>query len=194
MATTRATLDPALYPEGVDFPATSAVAWSAIWAGAATAIALTIILVAIGSGLGFMAASPWPGVGPKVTTFSIGAGIGLVIVQWLSSAVGGYIAGRLRTRWTGLHTHEAFFRDTAHGLITWAVATIVVVGVAVFISTLAGLAAAGPVDVSMTREAADEARKAAMTISLFTGVSMLVGAFVASVAAAIGGQLRDRHP
>jgi hypothetical protein len=40
--------------------------------------------------------------------------------------MGGYLAGRLRTRWIGTHTHEVFFRDTAHGLITWAVASVLV--------------------------------------------------------------------
>jgi hypothetical protein len=141
-----------------------------------------------------MAVSPWPGVGAKATNFSIGAGIWLIVMQWLSSAVGGYIAGRLRTRWHSLHTHEVFFRDTAHGLITWSVATIIVAGIAVLMSTLTGLAAAGPIDVNMTREAAEEARKAAISVSLFTGISMLIGAFIACVGAAIGGQLRDKHP
>jgi hypothetical protein len=55
--------------------------------------------------------------------------IWLIVTQWLSAALGGYIAGRLRTRWIGTHTHEVFFRDTAHGLITWAVATLLVVAV-----------------------------------------------------------------
>lgn len=44
-------------------------------------------------------------------------------MQWLSAALGGYVTGRLRTRWVGLHTHQAFFRDTAHGFITWSLAT-----------------------------------------------------------------------
>ena len=48
------------------------------------------------------------------------------MTQWISAALGGYIAGRLRTKWTGTHTHEVFFRDTAHGLITWSVATVFV--------------------------------------------------------------------
>ena len=55
--------------------------------------------------------------------------IWLIVTQWVSAALGGYLAGRLRTRWIGTHPHEVFFRDTAHGLITWAVATILVVAV-----------------------------------------------------------------
>jgi hypothetical protein len=44
------------------------------------------------------------------------------------------------------------------------------------------------------REAADAARKAGMALSIFTALSMLIGAFIASVAAALGGQERDQHP
>jgi hypothetical protein len=89
-----------------------------------------MILIALGSGLGFAAASPWPGAGPTATSFAIGAGVWLIVTQWLSSALAGYITGRLRTRWTGIHTHEVLFRDTAHGLLAWAVATAIVGGVA----------------------------------------------------------------
>jgi hypothetical protein len=101
----------------------------------------------------------------------------------------------MRTRWYSLHGDETFFRDTAQGLITWALATIVVAGVAVLISALAGFAAPPlPDDPSLTAAAAEEARKAATTVALFTGFSMLLGAFIASVSAVIGGRLRDRHP
>jgi hypothetical protein len=68
--------------------------------------------------------SAWPNAGASATTFTISAGIGLIVVQWLSSALGGFVTGRLRTKWTGLHTHEVFFRDTAHGFLSWALATI----------------------------------------------------------------------
>jgi hypothetical protein len=47
-----------------------------------------------------------------------------VIVAVMSSAVGGYLAGRLRTKWVGVHTNEVFFRDTAHGFLAWAFATL----------------------------------------------------------------------
>jgi hypothetical protein len=47
-----------------------------------------------------------------------------VIVAVMSSAVGGDLAARLRTKWVGVHTHEVFFRDTAHGFIAWAFATL----------------------------------------------------------------------
>lgn len=210
-------------------------------------------------------------------------------MQWLSAALGGYIAGRLRTRWVGTHTHEVFFRDTAHGLVTWAVATVIVA--AVLASSVSSLvsggahAAAGAISTASDQQgpsaamtydidrlfrpsgnpssasaesasdarvetvyiayrtvatgsltdadrsylsnvvaaqtgitvadaqqrvdmfvsdvlsaetkakaAADSARKAAAEASLFTALSLLVGAFIASVSAAIGGRLRDEHP
>ena len=115
----------------------SAVSWASIFAGAIVAIATTLILIALGSGLGFAAASPWPGAGPTITKFAIGIGVWLIVTQWLSSALGGYIAGRLRTRYTGIHTKEVLFRDTAHGLLAWAVATAIVGGVALSIASSA---------------------------------------------------------
>jgi hypothetical protein len=81
--------------------------------------------VAFGSGLGLSSISPWSGSGVSGTTFQIGTGIYLVIVGVMSSAVGGYVAGRLRTKWVGVHNNEVFFRDTAHGLLAWALATLI---------------------------------------------------------------------
>lgn len=105
----------------------SAVAWPAIFAGAVVATAATILLFMLGSGIGLSSVSPWQFSGASAGTVAVGAVVWLIIVQWVSSAFGGYIAGRLRTRWTGIHSDEAFFRDTAHGLIAWAVATILTV-------------------------------------------------------------------
>jgi hypothetical protein len=104
--------------------AQSGVSWPAIAAGAVAAAALTLLLVAFGAGIGFSSISPWSDTGVSASTFEVGTGIYLVIVGVMSSAVGGYIAGRLRTRWTGLHTNEVFFRDTAHGLLAWGFATL----------------------------------------------------------------------
>jgi len=183
-----------LYPSGIaSASSASAVSWSAIFAGTVAAVAMTLILIAIGSAFGFASVSPWPGVGAAPTTFTIAAGVWLIVTQWLSSAVGGYLAGRLRVRWHGLHTDEVFFRDTAHGLLTWATATVLVAMVAVAASALSNIAAT-PVDVEMSKDAIDAARKAAMSVAGFTGLSLLVGAFVGAVAGAIGGRLRDLHP
>lgn len=114
----------------------SAASWSAIIAGAFVAAGVSLVLFALGSGLGFAAVSPWHDRGLSVTSFAISTAIWFIVIQWLSSAVGGYIAGRLRTRWIGTNPHEVFFRDTAHGLVTWSVATVLVA--ALLISTVGG--------------------------------------------------------
>ena len=298
-------------------PSKSAASWSAIFAGAAVATAVSLILLALGSGLGLATISPWSGHGVSATTFTVAGAIWLIVMQWVSALFGGYIAGRLRTRWVGTHEHEVFFRDTAHGFVTWAVSTLIVAGIlAGSVSSLlgagmhavAGIAseegssrpASGPIDPgtyavdrlfrpagaataggvavggtavaggaaavpgaavpgtgnanvagdprpeaqaivvnalkagvvpeadraylvdqveahtgagqtdaqmrvdtyvsgamaeqTKTKAAADAARSAASEASLYTALSMLIGAFIASVAAAVGGRLREHHP
>src|ERR1700676_5032669 len=104
--------------------AQSAVSWGAIAAGAVGAAALALLLIAFGAGLGLSAVSPWSDSGVSASTFKTGTGIYLVCVAVMSSAVGGYLAARLRTKWVGVHTHEVFFRDTAHGFLAWAFAAV----------------------------------------------------------------------
>jgi hypothetical protein len=262
----------------------SAVSWPAIFAGTFAAVALSIVLTSLGAGLGLTTISAWPNSGASITAFTISAGIGLIVVQWLSSALGGFITGRLRTTWTGVHTHEVFFRDTAHGFLSWALATIVgtvllaiaassIVGGGVrAASTVAGGAAqaatsgvsgyavdslfrsdridaaassqevtaqatrilanglrtgdvppadrtylaqlvAAKTGISQadaqkrvddtiaatkeaevkTRQAADAARKATATFAIFSALSLMIGAFIASAAAAYGGNIRDEY-
>jgi hypothetical protein len=255
----------------------SAVSWAAIAGGAVVAVATTLILLTLGSSMGLATASPWARAAETAGRIGILAGIWLVVVQWLSSGVGGYIAGRLRTRWIGLHSHEAHFRDTAHGFMTWAAATVIMAAIAAsasagltgaaaavasttgappnlaydadtlyrspggdaaalaparaeaermlaagavsgglsaddrayLIASISSRAAVTPdeagrrVDLVIAREhkqaddakaAADKAREAAAGMAVLTALSMLVGAFIASVAAALGGQQRDLHP
>jgi len=120
---------------------TSAISWAAVIGGAFAAAALTLILLALGSGFGLASVSPWPNSGASVTTFTVMTAIWLIIVQWVSSGLGGYLTGRLRTKWVGVHTHEVFFRDTAHGFLAWAVA--VVIGAAVLASAVSSLLSGG---------------------------------------------------
>lgn len=105
--------------------ALSAVSWAAIVAGAFATVATSLILVALGSGLGFASVSPWSNANPSAMTFGVLAAVWLIIMQWLSAAIGGYLTGRLRTKWVGVHTDEVYFRDTAHGFLAWALATVV---------------------------------------------------------------------
>jgi len=108
-------------------PARSGTAWGAIIGGAIAATAVTVILMLLGSGLGLTIVSPWDYAGVTATTFAISTVVWLVVTQWFSAAIGGYIAGRLRTRWD-IPADEVFFRDTAHGFITWALSTLIVAG------------------------------------------------------------------
>ncbi|MBX9454863.1 MAG: hypothetical protein KL863_01850 [Rhizobium sp.] len=114
----------------VDTPvesSSSAVSWGPVIAGAFIATVITMVLMLVGTGLGLTLVSPFSGESSSAATVSIYAAIWLVIVQWASAGVGGYLTGRLRTKWVGVHNDEVFFRDTAHGFLTWAVATVVVV-------------------------------------------------------------------
>lgn len=231
----------------------SAVSWSAILAGTAAAVAASLTLFALAAGLNL--ASPDALAGSDSTP--VRAALALIVTQWISAALGGYLTGRLRTRWVGTHTHEVFFRDTAHGFITWCVATVfmasglvaaasAVVGVHRQVDGLAPNArraaqviASEPVPPAYgslvlpdgpgsaaaveTRRAAlarltpddwpaDEWRdrrvressaaaadpgdepRAAAAGSILTALSMVIGAFIASVSAVLGGRHRDLHP
>src|SRR4029079_17235113 len=115
-------------PSGVEEASQSAIAWGPIFAGAFAAAAATAVLMLLGSGLGLTLISPWSGESVSLTTVAASTAIWIVVVQWLSSAIGGYLSGRLRTKWVGVHTDEVFFRDTAHGFMAWAVSTLLVIG------------------------------------------------------------------
>jgi hypothetical protein len=109
----------------VDSQSRSGVSWAAIFAGAAAAAALAIILVVLGAGLGFAATSPWADEGASAKALGISTIVWLLVTQIIASGLGGYIAGRLRVKWANLHGDEVYFRDTAHGFLSWAVATLV---------------------------------------------------------------------
>jgi len=112
-----------VYPESMHAN-TSAVSWSAIFAGAAAAAALALILVMLGTGLGLSSVSPWAYSGVSATTFGVSSILWLTFTQLVASGMGGYLAGRLRTKWVSVHTDEVYFRDTAHGFLAWAVAAL----------------------------------------------------------------------
>jgi hypothetical protein len=105
-------------------PSIAGVSWPAVTAGAIVSCALTLMLLAFGVGLGLSVVSPWTGSGVSATTFKIGTGLYLIVIAMLSSSIGGHLAGRLRTRWIGVHSDEVYFRDTAQGFIAWALASV----------------------------------------------------------------------
>lgn len=101
-----------------------AVSWGAVFAGAAGAAALSLVLFVLGTGLGLAVVSPWAQEGVSATTATVSTIIWVTVVQLLASVLGGYLAGRLRSRWVTIHSNEVFFRDTAHGFLAWAVSTL----------------------------------------------------------------------
>jgi len=270
----------------------SGVSWAAVFAGGVTAAAISAILLLLGTGLGLSAISPWPGGGMSAAGFTALAAVWLVVVQWVAALFGGYMAGRLRTKWTGLHNDEVFFRDTAHGFLAWALGTLIIAGIVTMAGAsgaktgaeagamalshqsetgyyvdelfrvnanpaagaaepalgvaqqagptehdaraqagtiLAHSAVAGSVSaadndylaqlvaaqtglapadaelrvqdvvgqeraaIGKARQEADAARKAAAELAIWSFVSLLIGAFIASVAGAVGGRLRDHY-
>lgn len=102
----------------------STTSWGAIIAGGIASTAVSLVLLAFGIGIGASLVSPWAGEGLSATSFKVGAGLFMVAIAMLSGTVGGYMAGRLRVRWPGVHREEVFFRDTAHGFMAWALATV----------------------------------------------------------------------
>lgn len=105
----------------------SGVSWGAVIGGAFVSAAFALILLALGAGLGLSSVSPWSNVGASATTFGTIAIIWLLLIEVLASGLGGYLTGRLRTKWAILHTDEVYFRDTANGFLSWAVALVITV-------------------------------------------------------------------
>ena len=171
----------------------SAVSWAAIFAGATASLAMALVLTTLVAGFGLRLVAPWPGRVTASSGFTPLLGAGMIAVQVISSALGGYIAGRMRTKWLNLHSHEAHFRDTAHGLLTWAVSTLVgamLVATVFFVPT--DPAALQGVDIAAVDPAAMAAlAHRAAQVSFFLGFGLLLSAFSGAVAAAIGGLRRD---
>src|SRR5450759_924062 len=103
----------------------SGVSWPAVLAGAFAAAALSLSLLALGAGIGLSSVSPWSNMGASASAIGIGAIVWLIVTQMLAATLGGYLAGRLRTKWVNIHTDEVYFRDTAHGFLVWAVGLVI---------------------------------------------------------------------
>jgi len=103
----------------------SAVSWAAVIAGGVASASLALILLTLGVGLGLGSMSPWASAGASAKTIGMVAIVWLIFTHIAASGMGGYLAGRLRTKWQGAHTDEVYFRDTAHGFLAWAFAAVV---------------------------------------------------------------------
>ncbi|ESQ79969.1 hypothetical protein [Asticcacaulis sp. YBE204] len=122
--------------EYIDYTPGAGACWPAIIAGAVAATAISLILLMLGQGLGLSSVSPWEPIHDTAFKLTAGIAIWLVVMQWVSSALGGYLAGRLRKTYVGVDKDEVFFRDTAQGFLAWCVATLFTAAV------LAGVAGA----------------------------------------------------
>ncbi|MBA3757190.1 MAG: hypothetical protein H0X02_13660, partial [Nitrosomonas sp.] len=125
----------------------SAVSWGAIFAGAAAIATLSLILLILGTGLGMSVVSPWAYHGVSATTFGVTAIAWLTFTQLFASGMGGYLAGRLRTKWAAVHSDEVYFRDTAHGFLAWAVAMLIT---AAILTSVVGSIVSGGVQAGAT--------------------------------------------
>lgn len=103
----------------------SGVSWAAVIGGAFVAASIALILMILGVGLGLSSISPWSGAGAGAATIGVSAIVWLVATQAIAAGLGGYLAGRLRTKWASVHGDEVYFRDTAHGFLVWAVAVVI---------------------------------------------------------------------
>ncbi|MFZ6681407.1 hypothetical protein [Undibacterium sp. Tian12W] len=136
---------------------TSGVSWGAVIGGAVAAAALSLILLMLGAGLGLSAVSPWS---YNATVMGISTIAWIGFTQLAASGIGGYIAGRLRTKWSNVHDNEVYFRDTAHGMLAWAVASLLTVGLLASAaqSMLSGAADAAGTAVTATAAVAGNAK------------------------------------
>ena len=150
---TDPTLTPLHYAGGVS--------WGAVFAGATVAAALTLILLLIGAGLGLSAVSPWSGEGVGAATLGLSTIAWITFMSLAASGVGGYVAGRLRRKWVGIRSDEVYFRDTAHGLLAWAIATL---AMATLLTSVAGAIIGGS-----ARAGAEIAGDVAASVSVAAG-------------------------
>jgi hypothetical protein len=122
----------------------SGVAWGAVIGGAFVAAALSLILLALGAGFGLSSVSPWSNLGASASTIGAVGIAWLIFTEIVASAMGGYLTGRLRTKWALIHTDEVYFRDTANGFLAWAVALVMTAAFLTSAATsMAGSAAEG---------------------------------------------------
>jgi hypothetical protein len=107
-------------PEGT----TIYVQWGPVVAGAIAAAALGTVLHSFAAGIGLAVISPAPTWRDASTALVLLTGLYLLLVAMAAYGLGGYIAGRMRTRLTAGSAEEVEFRDGTHGLLVWALATL----------------------------------------------------------------------
>ena len=174
-------------------PGVTYIEWSPIIAGALVALAISIILVQFSSLFGLHVFEPSQG-DQKTRWMVILTGVWLFWVQLISSMAGGYLAGRVRSTKEYTVTTESEVRDGAHGLIVWALATLIAVGVAAIGAALAHVG----VDTSRAVEHhQDVAENLTKNAGIIFGFVAAAGSFVSAAAsiymAVQGGIHRDGY-
>jgi len=117
------------------------VEWGAVIAGAVMAAALSFVFLTFGSAIGLSAVSPWPGSGVSAKTLASLAVFWTLAQQIGAFMIGGYIAGRMRTRWAEASADDTEFRDGLHGALVWAVG--IAIGALMIFATAGSVAKAG---------------------------------------------------
>lgn len=107
---------------------TKRISWAAVIAAVILALAIQLVLNMIGAGFGFSAIDPLQGDTPSAMTFSIAAGIWMVVSSMVGLFAGGWLASYL----AGVTRDED---GTLHGLVTWGLSTVFVV---LFLMTVFG--------------------------------------------------------
>ena len=150
----------------------SGVSWGAIVAGGVASAAMAIILMTLGAGLGLISVSPWPNEGASAETVGIGVIVWSIVIEIAAFGLGGYLAGRLRTKWASLHGDEVYFRDTAHGFVTWALGTLVSIAI---VTTAAGHVVRGSAEVGAAAVGGAGAAVAAAGPAMMDGAGPMAG-------------------
>ncbi|GAA5629218.1 hypothetical protein Brsp05_04517 [Brucella sp. NBRC 12953] len=157
----------------------SYVDWAAIFAGAAVASGVMVVMTTFASGLGLSSFSVDDG-GELSTVWLVITALFLILSMVASYMLGGYIAGRMR-RPTGTATRdESTVRDGLNGLVVWGLGTIVSALFAISIISGGAKAVGG---------AAQTAVEAAGAVAGGTaqGAGQLAGGIVSGAGNAVGG-------
>ena len=164
--------------------------WGGIFGGGVIACAISVVLLQFGASAGLALGSPTLANGGASWNVLV-AGLWVVIVATASSAAGGYVAGRMRTRWEDSDESESEFRDGIHGIAVWALATL---GAALFIALIGSNGAAAvvnPADAQLNQTTARLSANIAAIFSFATAAGSALGAAAAWFAATTGGQHRN---
>jgi hypothetical protein len=109
----------------------SGVSWGAVIGGGFVMAAVWLLMLFLGAGFELSSLSPWFNAGASAATVGTIALVWIIVTQVIAASLGGYLTGRLRTRWQSIHNDEVHFRDTANGLVAWAVSVVLAAGLLV---------------------------------------------------------------